>query len=158
MQAALTSCCRPCGVQAITIIVVEPLVMLVLLVLAFVIWPPIAPYVVWIPYVGAALGGQAAVNTRAKGPSEALTRRLEKVTLVRAAGEASKISPDAAIVAFGTEAVSHAATAAVAAIMERVHDRHKGHAPSKVRSQDGCRTSCRELVKSRHPCAPTSGT
>lgn len=154
------------------IVVIEPLILLALIIFAFVVWPPIAPYIVWIPYVGSALGGEAATNAQSKGSRGVLTRRLEKVcsrryerggaygssagaasvsalalawprlalpcqvVFVRAAGEASKISPDAALVAFGTEAVSNAATAAVVAAMERVHDVHKTAPPSRVRS--GC--------------------
>lgn len=52
---------------------------------------------------------------------------------MRAAGEAAMISPDTAIAAFGMEAVSHAATAAVATVMKRVHDLHK-HDPPSVRA------------------------
>jgi len=63
----------------VTIILVEPLLILIVLIVVFVVWPPIAPYIVWIPYVGAALRGQAALNAQSKGSAEVLTRRLEKV-------------------------------------------------------------------------------
>lgn len=61
------------------IVVIEPLIMLSLLILSFIIWPPIAPYIVWIPYVGSVLGGQATACAQSHGTGDVLTRRLEKV-------------------------------------------------------------------------------
>ena len=66
--------------QSIAILVIQPLTMLVMLVLAFVVWPPIAPYVVWLPYVGGALGGAAAKNAFSGGSSGVLTRHIEHVS------------------------------------------------------------------------------
>jgi len=57
------------------------------------------------------------------------------------------ISPDTAVAAFGTEAVGHAATAAVATVMKRVHDLHNRDPPSKVR----CLLDCEKYsISSRH--------
>ena len=105
---------------------VQPLVMLAFLVAAFVVWPPLAPYVVWLPMLGPALGGLIVVQALSRGPAGVLTRRLEHVALLRAAGAASGLAPDTAVVAFGADAVAIAAVHAVATVMQRVHDARAG--------------------------------
>lgn len=81
-------------VQAINVILVTPFVLLVNVIFSFVLWPPLAPYVVWIPVLGPAIGGAAAVHVFSEGPSGALTRRLEHVrATVEGSGETWNLAP-----------------------------------------------------------------
>jgi hypothetical protein len=78
----------------------------------FVWWPLNAPYITWIPFlgVGSMLARWGVRAPTSGAPTDSLAGRMESLTLVRAAGVASQLSPEAALVAFG-------AAAAVAATM-----------------------------------------
>ena len=68
--------------QALTILVAQPLLLLLYLLASFVLWPPLAPLVVWLPGLGRLLGGAAVTDAYSAGPSGVLTRRLEHVRRV----------------------------------------------------------------------------
>jgi hypothetical protein len=95
--------------QAMTLFLTQPLVLLAGLVFQLAVAPAWAPYVLWIPVVGPIVAGQGAQAMAAGSGATALTGRLENLTLVRAAGAASLLPPDSALVAYGAAAVLGAA-------------------------------------------------
>lgn len=106
--------------QANSLLVVEPAVILGTIVFSFIIWPSWLPYLVWIPGLGRLLGRKAAGAVT--GDATSLTGRFDNLTMVRAAGHASQLSPENAVIAFG---VSSAMSAAIDAVATRVR-RRKG--------------------------------
>ena len=100
--------------QALTLVVIQPVAMLAVTVFTFILWPAWLPYIAWIPTLGPMLAGQAAAMLQVDGAaSSSLTGRLENLTLVRAAGAASNLPPEQAVVAYGVGAVMSAAMAGV---------------------------------------------
>lgn len=80
VRAARAVCKAPSSPpQALTILVAQPLLLLLSLLASFVLWPLIAPLVVWLPGIGRLLGGAAVTDAYSAGPSGVLTRRLEHV-------------------------------------------------------------------------------
>lgn len=103
--------------QGLVMTVLQPTVMLLATVWSFGIWPAWLPYILWIPYLGPFAAGRTAA---ALATGSALTGRMEQLTLVRAAGAASSLSPDAALIAYGAAAVVSAALSSTSAIAQRV--------------------------------------
>jgi hypothetical protein len=93
-------------------IITQPLVALVMLVWSYVVWPAWLPYLMWIPRVGPLIAGKAATASATASGSQSLTGRLENLTLVRAAGYASALPPEAAVIAYG-------ATAGISVVADR---------------------------------------
>jgi len=100
---------------ALSLLVIEPAVKAAALVWALVLWPSLSPFVLWLPVLAPLLrdrsggggAGAAAVDAGARGHVSALllSGRLQHLTLTRAAGYASSLSPDAAVVAFISNAL-----------------------------------------------------
>lgn len=126
--------------QALSILVLQPAIALVLVLWGAVLWPAWVPYVLWIPRLGPALAGRAARaalhattgdpaqrTARSGAPDDSaasvLTGRIEHLTLLRAAGYASGLSPDTALLAYGASAVMTAAMGGVAKLLRRVAER-----------------------------------
>lgn len=99
--------------QAVGIFIIAPKLTLVNVVWKFGIWPSWAPWIMWIPVVGPLLASKQLKAMATEDGSESLTGRLQNLTLIRAAGFASYLSPDNAVIAFG-------ATTAMAATISNV--------------------------------------
>jgi len=91
--------------QAFSFFVVEPMLTGVNVILTFVVLPALLPSILWIPNVGAAVAGKVACDLANKDGRSVLSGRMENLTLVRAAGAASMLSPEASVVAYGLGAV-----------------------------------------------------
>ncbi len=114
------------------------------------------PYLLWIPRLGPLLAGRtnrAAVAQASGAPptDSVLTGRIENLTLVRAAGYASALSPDAAMVAYGASAVMTAAMGGVARLLKRVAD-SRGTGGARPRAEVGAAEAAarNELVVRRY--------
>lgn len=110
--------------MAVSLILVEPLTKLALLVWAVLLWPALAPFLLWIPGVGPALGSRLSIASPSSG-GDALSGRMAHLTLIRAAGYASSLTPDAAVVAY-------AANALLGSVLGAIGD------SSNARSGNGC--------------------
>ena len=88
--------------QAIFIVLIEPLFIYLALVSACIVWPAVAPLLLWIPRLGPMVVSTLAP---ASASDTLLSGRMENLTLLRAAGFASMLTPDAAVVAFAANAV-----------------------------------------------------
>jgi len=99
--------------QAMSAFIVQPGIMFATTLFTFAILPAWLPYVIWIPIIGPILAGRTAAALSSNDGSMTLTGRMENLTLVRAAGAASALTPDAAMVAYGVTAVMGAALAGV---------------------------------------------
>lgn len=105
----------------------QPFLFLSSVLWSFAVWPAWQPYLAWIPRLGAVLAPTPApaalgadASTKGSGVSgKLLTGRLENVTLIRAAGEASRLSPDSAVVAYGATAVVSALISSVTGSVRR---------------------------------------
>jgi hypothetical protein len=107
--------------QAMSSLAIQPAMMLAITVFAFAVWPAWMPYVIWIPVLGPLAAGKTAAALVSKtGGSGTLTGRMENLTLVRAAGAASSLPPDAALVAYGVTAVMSAALSSMTKTAARV--------------------------------------
>ena len=91
--------------QAFSFFVVEPILTGVNVILTFVVLPALLPSILWIPNVGSAVAGKVACDLANKDGRSVLSGRMENLTLVRAAGAASMLSPEASVVAYGLGAV-----------------------------------------------------
>ena len=131
--------------QFLTALLFQPALLFLSVLGCFVVWPPVAPGLAWVPGVGPWLAGPAAVRAFTAGPRGVLTRRLEhvsgdrkegtcpgaplstqtspplfpQVTLLRAAAAAAGLPPAAALTAFGMGPLKDAAISAVAALLRR---------------------------------------
>lgn len=94
--------------QFISLCIFYPALALFGVLWAFVILPAWLPYLVWIPMLGRLLlgkhGNVASADADARLSPTVLTGRLQNLTLVRAAGAASMLPPDSAIIAYGVTA------------------------------------------------------
>ena len=91
--------------QAFSLFIVEPMLTGVNVIVTFVLLPAILPHILWIPSVGSAVAGKVACDLANKDGRSVLSGRMENLTLVRAAGAASMLSPEASVVAYGIGAV-----------------------------------------------------
>jgi hypothetical protein len=91
--------------QGWSLFVVEPGMSFVDLIITFVIRPAWLPYFLWIPYVGPIVAGKVASDMVSQDGKTILSGRMQNLTLVRAAGAASQLSPELAVVAYGFGAV-----------------------------------------------------
>lgn len=91
--------------QAWNLFVIEPGMSFVDLLFTFVIRPAWLPYILWIPHVGPVVGGKVASDLVCKDGRSVLSGRMQNLTLVRAAGAASQLSPDLSVAAYGFGAV-----------------------------------------------------
>jgi hypothetical protein len=79
------------------------------------------PSLLWIPRVGPFIAGRTSRAAAAQVMTDSvLSGRIENITLVRAAGYASALSPDAAVVAYGASAVLSAAMGGVMRLVKHV--------------------------------------
>lgn len=91
------------AVQAARLLVLAPLLSLARILFELVVVPAWEPYVAWIPVLGPACTRAPAEGVRsAHADARALTARLEEFSFIRAAGVASGIAPNAALVALGS--------------------------------------------------------
>ena len=65
--------------QLLTTLLFQPILLFISVLVCFVVWPPLAPCLAWIPGIGPLLVGPAAVLAFTAGPRGVLTRRLEHV-------------------------------------------------------------------------------
>jgi hypothetical protein len=75
-----------------TLVAVHPALAAAETLWTFVLFPAALPYVIWLPRLGPLVAGQAAaaLGGAAGAQAASLTGRLENLTLVRAAGAASR--------------------------------------------------------------------
>lgn len=115
--------------QFISLCVFHPGIALLTVSWTFVIKPSWLPYLAWVPCLGRLLlGSHAAVaggSAESKLSSATLTGRLQNLTMVRAAGAAIMLPPDAAIIAYGV-------SGAVSGILNGMSNRRKKDSPSQV--------------------------
>lgn len=108
--------------QIVSLCIFYPGIALIGTIWGFVILPSWLPYLVWMPFIGRMLLGKhgaiASADPNAAMAPSVLTGRLQNLTLVRAAGAASMLSPDSAIIAYGV-------TAAVTGIFNGLTSRKK---------------------------------
>lgn len=127
--------------QVISIALVQPSIALAIVLWAAVVWPTWVPYLQWLPGLGRLLAGRttravyggpaAACNSTAHAArrnaagtgAAALSGRLENLALLRAAGYAAGLSPEAALIAYGTTAVMSAAMGGGARLERRAASR-----------------------------------
>jgi hypothetical protein len=105
----------------------QPAISLAIVLWGVVLWPAWVPYLLWIPRLGPLLAGRksraAVAQASGAAPTDSvLTGRIENLTLVRAAGYASALSPDAAVIAYGASAVMATAMGGVARLLRRIAD------------------------------------
>jgi hypothetical protein len=136
----------------------QPLYHLFIVFVSFVIWPPLVPYVAWIPVLGPMLLGDSVPASSDRSSAGVLTGRLERIVFLRAASSAAGVSPASAVVAFGgAEGVAATAVALLASIAQRLRrndgatavkggrqQEHEGYAQS-----ESSRHLVREYVFSR---------
>jgi hypothetical protein len=109
--------------QAFTSFVLAPSVFLLALIWQYAIWPTWLPYLIWLPVIGRTLASREARAMTAADGSATLSGRMEHLTLVRAAGYASMLSPQTAIVAYGASAAVAAAYSGVASSINKIRER-----------------------------------
>ena len=91
--------------QGWSLFVVEPGMSFVELLITFVIRPAWLPYLLWIPHLGPLVAGKVASDMVSQDGRSILSGRMQNLTLVRAAGAASQLTPELAVVAYGFGAV-----------------------------------------------------
>jgi hypothetical protein len=91
--------------QGWSLFIIEPGMSLVDLIITFVIRPAWLPYLLWIPHLGPIVAGKVASDMVSQDGRSILSGRMQNLTLVRAAGAASQLSPELAVVAYGFGAV-----------------------------------------------------
>lgn len=106
--------------QAFALFLLQPAILLFVIVFQLAIFPAWVPYVLWVPVLGPMVAGKAASSMQAQAGTAALTGRLENLTLVRAAGAASMLAPDSALIAYGTTAVLGAAMGKAGEVISRI--------------------------------------
>ena len=99
--------------QLSSLFLVAPIVALANVVFVYAVFPAWLPWIVWIPVLGRLVAGKAAAAIVTDDGGCALSGRLESLALVRAAGAASLLSGEAAVLAYGTGAVLSAAATGV---------------------------------------------
>jgi len=99
--------------QATSLFLVAPLLALASTVATFAVVPAWLPWLLWIPYVGRFVAGRAASAFATDDGGSSLSGRLENLALVRAAGAASLLPGEAAVIAYGAGGVLSAAMAGV---------------------------------------------
>ena len=136
---------------AIAFLVLEPLLILGMLLAVVVVWPTVVPLIIWIPVIGPRLAGELASPASASG--QALSGRMENLTLIRAAGYASALSPDAAVIAFAANAVFASVISGVAEMLgrRRLSKAQRGSKKKLTSGMDLLSTEARyELVVKRY--------
>ena len=91
--------------QVSSLFIVMPLSSLASTIVTFAIVPAWLPWIAWIPFLGRFFAGRAASAIISDDGSTALSGRLENLTLVRAAGVASMLPGELAILSYSTSAV-----------------------------------------------------
>ena len=91
--------------QGWSLFVVEPGMSFVELIITFVVRPAWLPYLLWIPHLGPIVAGKVASDMVSQDGKSILSGRMQNLTLVKAAGAASQLSPELAVVAYGFGAV-----------------------------------------------------
>jgi len=91
--------------QGWSLFFVEPGMSFVELIITFVIRPAWLPYLLWIPHLGPIVAGKVASDMVSQDGKSILSGRMQNLTLVKAAGAASQLSPELAVVAYGFGAV-----------------------------------------------------
>lgn len=98
--------------MGLSLLLLEPLTKLILLFAAVVVWPALAPLLLWIPVLGPALSSALTAADPSSG-GNALSGRMAHLTLIRAAGYASSLTPDAAVIAYAANALMASVVGAV---------------------------------------------
>jgi hypothetical protein len=91
--------------QLWNLFIIEPSMSFVELLITFVIRPAWLPYLLWIPRIGPLVAGKVASDMVSQDGRSILSGRMQNLTLVKAAGAASQLSPELAVVAYGFGAV-----------------------------------------------------
>ena len=91
--------------QAWSLFIIEPGMSFVELIIIFIIKPAWLPYLLWIPHLGPFVAGKVAADMVINDGRSVLSGRMQNLTLVKAAGAASQLSPELAVVAYGFGAV-----------------------------------------------------
>jgi len=109
--------------QAFASFGLAPLAFLIIILWMYVIWPTWLPYLIWVPGLGKVLASREARAINASDGSASLSGRMEHLTLVRAAGYASMLSPQTAILAYGASAAVAAAYGGIASAVSKITGR-----------------------------------
>ncbi len=103
--------------EAVGLGVYKPAFTALRVLLSYVVWPLNARYVAWVPVLGPRIVRLGARLPSSGATADSLAGRLENLTLVRAAGMASLLSPEAALVAYGVSAAVSATVRGFAGFM-----------------------------------------
>lgn len=112
--------------QVLSALVLQPAILLAILAFAHSIWPVLVRYTAWMPVCSPCCGSATGAASAASRPDVALTARLENLTILKAAGYASMLQPESALLAF-------AATSTIAMAADSLH---RSRSPSMSRPQE----------------------
>lgn len=109
--------------QAFASFGLAPIAFLLVILWMYVIWPTWLPFLIWVPGLGKVLASREARAINASDGSASLSGRMEHLTLVRAAGYASMLSPQTAILAYGASAAVAVAYGGIASAISKITGR-----------------------------------
>lgn len=144
--------------QASTVFIVQPVVMALLVVWSYIIHPSIVPYVIWIPYIGPIFASKEAKALASGNGGATLTGSLEHLTMLRAAGAASWVQPEAAVLAYGAAGAVSMAVSGIGKIRKNMRKSKMGAKGAEEEEKCGAWASLsedtrRQLILARYVLA-----